>query len=415
MVLTTRKIWTQKILESPYKKVNNTPYKFVSGVKYEDTGAIGSALDFGVGIPTISSWERTNTVMNVGTSFVNSDATSSITNSTQTIVWKGQDLTGTLSAGDEFLIENSQLNNGKYTIDTISYGASNTTIVTVEDSLFDETVLATVANSTTVTTQMYYNTDDTSSAVASTKTIVFVGQDVTGELEAGDTFWLTNTTSNNKTFTVDTVVYAASDSTIVVLEDTLVNETFDNPFETFTFTTDVIHTNNDATSAIVALTGVITLVAQDWSTHLTSGDSIVIANCTNAGNNVTFEIDTIDYNVTTALATVITVVDPLTMVDETLNGSDETITVNTDILYTNDDITSSAVASTKTFTIVGQDATSNILADDTLTIAGSVSNDGSYTVVTCTHPASDTIVVVSEIVVDETFTGAPEQIRTDTN
>ena len=418
MITTTRKIWTKKISESPYRELGGFPYKLVDGNKYEDTGEMAQVFDFS-SIPTISAWGR-NDIGNmvVLASYPNKDATSTITASTNTIVWKSQILPNYLKAvlepGDEILISGTKFNDGKYTISTISYSVPNTnTIVVTEDIVADETCGIVEDGYTTVTTATYYNVNDTSSITASTNTIVWKGQDLTATLEAGDVFWLDNTASNDGTYTVDTIVFS-TDTTIVVLEDTLVNETLDNADEAITFTTEVVYTNSDATSSITATTGVITLVAQDWTDYLVSGDVITIANCTESGNNAAFTIDTIDYDDTTALATVITVVDPTGMVDETLNGQDETITINgEEITYTNFDATSSATAATKTFVIKGQDLTDHILADDEFTIAGSQSNDGTYTVASIAF-STDTTIVVDETVVDEVFSRNPELIRHDT-
>ena len=101
--------------------------------------------------------------------------------------------------------------------------------------------------------------------------------------------------------------------------------------KTITSSSDMVFYNADATSNIVASTGIITINAQDLTVYSTDvglevGDSITLANCAEAGNNSTFTIGSIDYNITTALATTITVTAPGTMVDETDSTPDWTIT-----------------------------------------------------------------------------------------
>ena len=72
------------------------------------------------------------------TKYTNTNATSSVTALTKTILWKDADLTANISDGDYIKLKNTTDNDGIYTVDTISYSAPDTTIVVNED-LIDET------------------------------------------------------------------------------------------------------------------------------------------------------------------------------------------------------------------------------------------------------------------------------------
>lgn len=65
----------------------------------------------------------------------------------------------------------------------------------------------------------YTNSNENSSIVAATKTIVILGQDLTTNIEDGDTIWLEDTASNDGTYTILTITSDGTDSTIVVNED----------------------------------------------------------------------------------------------------------------------------------------------------------------------------------------------------
>ncbi len=508
MITTTRKIYTQKILESPYREVGGSPYKFVDGRKYEDTGELGEALDI-MPIPNIKVWERDSAGnYTVTATYYNTDATSSITASTKTIVWKGQDLTSDVETGTEIILQGTKFNDGKYTVVSAVF-ATNTTIVVSESMVADETVSNIEDGATLVTTATYYNVDDTSSIVGSTKTIVWKGQDLTDNISEGSVIWLDNTTSNDGSYTVDTITYSGGNSTIVVEEDTLVNETLDNADEAIVFTiSEIAYTNGDATSTIVAnkgtlvikgqdLTGYIanaedvtlagfdddtnnstftvesiaygapdtTIVIQDvmvtqaelgsvtianagndivytnadatstiaakyteiniegkdLTGHISGGDTITIANCTNAENNGDFTVDSIDYDTTLAGGTYIKITTEKTLVDETLDGTDETISkAGETIVFTNSDVTSAIVADTGTITLVGQDYTTyedgvGLEAGDGITIANctNAGNNSTFTIDTIdydTTTAGATVIVVTDAtgMVNENLDGTDE-------
>lgn len=406
MITTTRKIWNQKILESPFKEVGGIPVQFVNGNKYEDTGEVGQALAFEIA-PTIEALAfAADKGMYVAGTYPNTDATSSIVASTKTIVWKGQDLTTYLEAGDKFNLIGTKFNDGCYTIYSIVF-STNTTIVVTESMVADETVAATNGDYTLVTTQTYTNSDATSSITSSTKTIVFKGQDLTSTIETGDVFWLDGTTLNDGTYTCVSCVFS-TDSTIVVEED-LVDETLNFNAETITFTTDVVYTNGSATSSITAATGTIIFKGQDLTDYMEPGDSITLENFAETGNNATFEVATISFSTDST----ITVTDNTGMVDETLTTTTETITINDkEIVYTNSDATSSLA--TDTMIIKAQNISAHIAAGDTFVLANTDSNDGTYTVSTISF-STNTTVTIDESFVTETLDLNKETITVDTN
>jgi len=92
-----------------------------------------------------------------------------------------------------------------------------------------------------------------------------------------------------------------------------------------------------------------------------------------------------------------------TLADEVLSGVDETISQS--LVYTIASASSAVVGSTKTWTIVGQDLTTYLTAGDSIVVAGTVSNNGTFTIVTATEGGGDTTIVVSETCTNETFTG----------
>jgi hypothetical protein len=78
---------------------------------------------------------------------------------------------------------------------------------------------------------VYTNDDNTSSIVALTGTITFVGQDLTGYLAETDSFTLAACVNaeNNNTFVVDTIEFTGGNTVITVVDSTgMVDETFDN-------------------------------------------------------------------------------------------------------------------------------------------------------------------------------------------
>ncbi len=408
MITTTRKIYTQKILESPYREVGGSPYKFVDGRKYEDTGELGEALDI-MPIPNIKVWERDSAGnYTVTATYYNADATSSITASTKTIVWKGQDLTSAIEADTEIILQGTKFNDGKYTVVSAVF-ATNTTIVVSESMVADETVSNIEDGATLVTTATYYNVDDTSSIVGSTKTIVWKGQDLTATLEAGDVFWLDNTASNDGTYTVDTIVFGGGNTTIVVEEDTLVNETLDNADEAITFTTEVVYTNSDATSSIAANKGTLVIKGQDLTDYIANAEDVTLAGFTNATNNDTFTVKSINYG---APNTTIVIED--IMVTQAELGAITITNAGNTIVYTNTDATSSITEKFTTIVFKGQDLTDHIFNGDTITIANcdNAENNISVTVDSIAFGGGDSTIVVKaeKTLVAETLDGTDETI-----
>lgn len=156
----------------------------------------------------------------------NTNATSDIVLATSTITLVNQDYIDYLKVGASFELAGSTSNDGTYTIDSFKLNGSDTEIVTVE-SLVDETlsdldeIFTFTVNSIGET--QYFNVDASSTVVASTKTIVFKTQDITEYMAPGKQITITDSTSNDGTYTIVSAIFS-TDTTIVVSE-TIVDET----------------------------------------------------------------------------------------------------------------------------------------------------------------------------------------------
>lgn len=189
----------------------------------------------------------------------------------------------------------------------------------------------------------------------------------------------------------------------------------------------------------------LTWNAQDITNKFQVGDSVVLANFSNAGNNSTRIIDRIEYYPNGSGYTYIWFQDTTGIVNETLTGLDETITKDfawtseydyTDTLetadfgslqsdkivklkalrpkltspyvFTNDDATSSIIAATGTIVFVGQDLTAKVKVGYTIILANFTEsgNNSTRIVATVSESGGNSTITVTDNtgMVDETLT-----------
>lgn len=237
-------------------------------------------------------------------SYTNTDATSSITASTDTILFKGQDLTATLAIGDVFWLDGTESNDGTWTVLTIGFSTDTTIVVVETGDLVDETLNFAAETVTFTTDVVYTDAGTTSTIVAATGTINWLGADLTDYLEVGDLFTIAgceeSAGANNQTYEVATVSSDTTDTIITVTDATgMVDETLDGGTqETLTINDkEITYTNTDATSTLTASTMVIK--AQDISAHIVADDTFVIAN--SDSNDGTYTVATISFSTDTTV------------------------------------------------------------------------------------------------------------------
>ena len=125
-------IWddTDTTLKRVENLINAEEYDYTTTLETTDFGALDDK------IVKLSSKRLRSATPFV---FTNTDNTSSITASTKTILWKGEDLTGKVQIGYSITLANTSLNNNTLTVNSITESGGDSTII-VDETCYDETL-----------------------------------------------------------------------------------------------------------------------------------------------------------------------------------------------------------------------------------------------------------------------------------
>ena len=271
------------------------------------------------------------------------------------------DWTDTFTAGDVVTWTNSTSNNRAYTI--LSVVALTITWTVADSILFEAEIQTTAANLTaTIATPQVK------------PTITRASGDWQTRFASGDTVTISNSTSNNAAFTVDTVTALVL---TLIVTDTITNET----------QTGAV----DLTAVITAPTfgSKLTRASGDWEVRFANGDQITIAATTSGNNDGAFTL--------TALSATVMTFTPNTdtIIAETENAATCTFTVT-------------APTKSPTITRASGDWTDRFVAGDTIAITNSTSNNASFTII-----AGGVATLVISLVVADTIAAEVQTVATD--
>ena len=367
--------------------------------------------------------------------FTNTSDSSEIIEKVSTLTWEDEDLRNILDVGDTFTLLNTDESDGSYVVRTISLSGADTIITTDNSNQCDSATGSDVFDGVDeVIGSTYKKYDFTASdiIVRAKSTLVIhdnaldTNHAVTGEKYANITdmndLIIRRDGETDIDITIETISDDGTDTTILIEESEatiadLAGASIIAPDRAITFT------NSVATSEIVS-GGTQRIIIQcasvdemnvlatyfDYPEELTitmANGSTTLGGGTDT-NNGTHVIDAVDINVPDLKFTMYVTV-ATTLYDETLSGVDETFTVTNDFIW--EAGASSALTQVNAYleiTGATPDTDGYIIVTDTLTIAGSVSNDGDYEVGAISEAGGTTTIKFIEdpkVIVDETLSG----------
>ncbi len=367
--------------------------------------------------------------------FTNANSSSNVIEKVSTLTWKGADLTNMLTVGDSFTLANTDSSNGTYVVRTIDYNitTADATTITVDNSRqiaaldeFDGT------DEVIGSTYKKYNFTASDVIVRAKSTLVIhdntldTNHAVTGEKYANITdmndLVIRRDGESDIDITIESISDDGTDTTILVEEHIATIADLEGA-SIIAPDRDITFTNSVATSEIIsgetqriviqcASTAELNVLATYFDYPIELAVTMANGSTTLGGgtdtNNGVHTIEAVDINVPDLKFTMY-ITDATTLFDETLSGTDETFTVNNDFIWVaGADSALTQVDAYLQITGATPETDGYIVAEDTLTIAGTEYNDGDYEVGVITESGGITTITFIEdpkVLVDETLSG----------